>query len=249
MRFFTGLHQPSDARHFDGAFVSVNRLRARKAPMQVGDWIMDSGAFTEISRHGGYRHDVAAYAAEIRRWATNGSGRLLAAAAQDFMCEPFIVAKTGLSVAEHQRLTIERYDALLAEDTGGTYILPVLQGFDAMDYVHHIVAYGERLKPGMWVGVGSVCKRNGSPDQVAAVLMAIKQRRPDLLLHGFGLKTTALAHPFVRSMLHSADSMAWSFAARKQGRNANDWREAVRWTDAIERRPVQHMLKLEASHA
>ena len=100
---------------------------------------------------------------------------------------------------------------------------------------------------GAWVGVGSVCKRNGSPDQVAAVLMAVKQARPDLLLHGFGLKTTALAHPFVRSMLHSADSMAWSFAARKQGRNANDWREAVRWTDAIESRPVQHMLNLGGS--
>lgn len=244
MRFFTGLHQPSDARHFDGAFVSVNRLRTRKAPMHVGDWIMDSGAFTEISRHGGYRHDVSSYAAEIRRWSANGSGRLLAAAAQDFMCEPFIVKITGLSVAEHQRLTIARYDALRAEDTGGVYILPVLQGFEPADYVRHVESYGARLAHGVWVGVGSVCKRNGSPDQVAAVLMAIKGARPDLLLHGFGLKTTALAHPFVRSMLHSADSMAWSFAARKQGRNANDWREAVRWTAAIESRPVQHMLNL-----
>jgi len=246
MRFFTGLHQPSDARHFDGAFVSVNRLRTRKAPMAVGDWIMDSGAFTEISRHGGYRHDVSSYAAEIRRWAANGSGKLLAAAAQDYRCEPFIVQITGLSVAEHQLLTIERYDALRAEDTAGVYILPVLQGFEPADYVRHVEAYGDRLAHGAWVGVGSVCKRNGSPDQVAAVLMAIKGARPDLLLHGFGLKTTALAHPFVRSMLHSADSMAWSFAARKQGRNANDWREAVQWTNAIESRPVQYMLNLEA---
>lgn len=215
--------------------------------MHVGDWIMDSGAFTEISTHGRYRHDVTSYAAEIRRWATNGSGRLLAASAQDYMCEPFIVKITGLSVAEHQRLTIERYDALRAEDTAGVYVLPVLQGFEPGDYVRHVRAYGDRLAAGAWVGVGSVCKRNGTPDQVAAVLMAIKAVRPDLLLHGFGLKTTALAHPFVRSMLHSADSMAWSFAARKQGRNANDWREAVRWTEAIESRPVQHMLNLGAS--
>ncbi len=47
MRFFTGLHQPSDAMHFDSAFISVNRLRSRKGPFVVGDWIMDSGAFTE----------------------------------------------------------------------------------------------------------------------------------------------------------------------------------------------------------
>ncbi len=49
MRFFTGLHQPSDAPHFDAAFISVNRLRPRRAPLRARDWIMDSGAFTEIS--------------------------------------------------------------------------------------------------------------------------------------------------------------------------------------------------------
>jgi len=42
----------------------------------------------------------------------------------------------------------------------------------------------------------------------------------------FGVKITAFASQIVVRALHSADSMAWSFAARKQGRNANDWREA-----------------------
>jgi hypothetical protein len=244
MRFFTGLHQPSDAKHFGAAFISVNRLRTRKSPMTAGDWIMDSGAFTEISTHGHYRHSVCEYAAEIRRWATNGSGNLLAAVAQDWMCEPFIIVKTGLSVAEHQRLTIERYDALRAEDTSGVYILPVLQGFEPADYVRHVEAYGARLTHGAWVGVGSVCKRNGTPESVAAVLHAIKSVRPDLRLHGFGLKTTALAHPLVHALLHTADSMAWSYAARKQGGNANDWREAVLWTSRITSRPTQQLLDL-----
>lgn len=249
MRFFTGLHQPSDARHFDAAFISVNRLRDRKAPLDTRDWIMDSGAFTEISTHGRYRHGVAEYAAEIRRWATNGSGRLLAAVAQDWMCEPWIVAKTGLTVAEHQRLTIERFDELRGEDTAGVYVMPVLQGFDPADYLLHLRAYGERLAHGAWVGVGSICKRNGDPRAVAAVLHAIKAERPDLRLHGFGLKTTALAHPLVRALLETADSMAWSFHARKNGRNANDWREAVRWVGAIAARPVQQLLDLATGRA
>jgi len=242
MRFFTGLHQPSDVRHFDAAFVSVNRLRGRKSPFAAGDWIMDSGAFTEISTHGRYRHGVAEYAAEIRRWSTNGN--LLAAVAQDWMCEPWIVAKTGLSVDEHQRRTVERYDALMREDTAGVYILPVLQGFTPESYVQHLAMYGDRLTHGQWVGVGSVCKRNGDPRQVAAVLLAIKAARPDLRLHGFGLKTTALADPLVRSLLETADSMAWSFAARRERRNPNDWREAKRWTLAIKTRPVQTLLDL-----
>jgi hypothetical protein len=232
VRFFCGLHQPSDARHFDAAFISVNRLRGRKGPFVVGDWIMDSGAFTEVSTHGGYRHPVAEYAGQIRRWATNG--RLLAAVAQDYMCEPWIVERTGLSVRRHQELTIERYDALKAEDTAGVYILPVLQGYQPDEYVRHLQMYGARLTPGAWVGVGSVCKRNSDPRAIEAVLKAIARERPDLQLHGFGLKATALRSMAVFDLLATADSMAWSFHARKQGRNANDWREAQRWMRDID---------------
>jgi hypothetical protein len=242
VRFFCGLHQPSDAKHFDAAFISVNRLRKRKGPFVVNDWIMDSGAFTEISTHGTYRHSVAEYAAEIRRWAWNG--RLLAAVAQDWMCEPWIVKKTGLSVAEHQQLTVERYDVLLAEDTEGIYIMPVLQGYHPSEYAKHVEMYGHRLRHGAWVGVGSVCKRNSNPMAIEAVLDVIKAVRPDLRLHGFGLKATALRSARVFDLLHSADSMAWSYQARMAGRNANDWREAKRWMRGIENVPRQMGLTL-----
>lgn len=112
--------------------------------------------------------------------------------------------------------------------------MPVLQGFAPADYVEHIRLYGERLAFGQWVGVGSVCKRNGDVRMIERVLTAIKSARPDLRLHGFGLKTTALSSGLVRTLLHTADSMAWSFSARKQGRNANDWREAKAWADRID---------------
>lgn len=240
MRFFVGLHQPSDAAHFPCCFVSVNRLRKRKGPFRVGDWMMDSGAFTTIMTHGGYTEPVEVYASEIKRWANNGN--LLAAVAQDYMCEAHMLALTGLTVADHQRLTIERYDALMACDTGGVYILPVLQGYAPQDYVDHIRQYGDRLKPGMWVGVGSVCKRNGDAAAIEDVLMAIHAERPDLLLHGFGIKTTSLSSGVVRDLLYSADSIAWSYAARMRGGNANDWREADRFARRIETMPVQENL-------
>lgn len=247
MRFFTGLHQPSDAKQFDAAFVSVNRLRGRRGPFAVGDWIMDSGAFTEVVRHGGYRFSVEEYAGQIRRWAANGN--LLAAVSQDFMCEAFVLAQTGKTVAEHQQMTIERYDALAACDTAGVYVMPVLQGYAPHDYVEHIRMYGGRLAHGAWVGVGSVCKRNGDIRQIEEVLMAIHLERPDLRLHGFGLKTTALSSGLVRELLETADSMAWSFHARKQGRNANDWREAKAWTKKIDARATQFSMLAELMRA
>lgn len=230
MRFFIGLHQPSDAKHFDAAFISVNRIRGRKSPFAVGDWIMDSGAFSTIFQHGGYPHPVEEYADQIRRWKDNGN--LLAAVSQDYMCEPAMLAKTGLTIAEHQRLTIERYDALLRCETG-CYIMPVLQGYAPEDYVNHLRQYGDRLAHGAWVGVGSICKRNSSPCLILDVLIAIKTLRPDLRLHGFGLKIIALAHGTIRALLYTADSMAWSFAARRNKTGANDWRNAMRFKKAV----------------
>jgi hypothetical protein len=156
-----------------------------------------------------------------------------------------MLERTGLTIADRQRLTIERYDALLAEDTG-VYIMPVLQGFAPADYVAHLRQYGHRLGRGAWVGVGSVCKRNGNPRAIEAVLLAIKRERPDLQLHGFGIKATALSSGLVRSLLYSADSMAWSYAARREGRNAHSADEALRWYDRIARMPVQQQLLIEA---
>lgn len=240
MRFFVGLHQPSDARHCGPSFVSVNRLRGRRSDFGVGDWIMDSGAFSAIATHGGYPAPPSSYAGQIRRWAR--CGNLLAAVAEDYMCEPAMLERTGLTVTDHQRLTIERYDALLVEDVGGIYILPVLQGYAPADYASHVRQYGERLGPGAWVGVGSICKRNGSPSAIAAVLQAIKAERPDLRLHGFGLKKTALQMADVRDRLYSADSMAWSYAARLAGRGGNDRRDAIRFARGINTMPVQMAL-------
>jgi len=230
-----GLHHPSDAKHFGCCFISVNALRPKKMIKGCGEWIMDSGAFTEIFKHGRYRDSVEAYASEIVRWANNPrAGLLLEAVSQDYMCEPDVLEKTGLDVPTHQRLTIERYDALAGEllrRGSRVPVLPVLQGYAPEDYVRHIGAYGERLGQGARVGVGSVCKRNGSLRSILDVLIAIREARPDLKLHGFGLKTNALSAPLVRAFLSSADSMAWSFHARMQGRNANDSNEAARWAE------------------
>ncbi len=181
-----------------------------------------------------YPEDVSVYAEQIKRWSENGN--LLAAVAQDFMCEAHMLKITGKTILEHQQMTIERYDALMKCDVDGVYIVPVLQGYSPQDYVRHIEMHGDRLKHGAWVGVGSVCKRNGDPRSIEAVLMAIKAVRPDLRLHGFGLKSTALSSWIVRALLYTADSMAWRFAARKQGRNANDWHEAKAWTERINSR-------------
>jgi hypothetical protein len=229
MKFYTGTHHVSHAKILERAMLSVNRLRGRKSDFVANEWIMDSGAFSELLLFGKYRFGVEEYAQQIERW--KKCGILQIAVAQDYMCEPFMVERTGLSVKQHQGLTIERYDNLLQLTTFP--IMPVLQGYTPEEYTGHLAMYGHRLGLNQWVGVGSVCKRNTNLRQIIAVLEAITMIRPDLNLHGFGLKTTALESAYVCSLLYSADSMAWSYAARREHRNANSVTEAMNFGTRI----------------
>lgn len=92
MRFYIGLHKANLASHFGSCFISVNILRGRKSDFAVNDWIMDSGAFTELLRFGRYRYPVEEYAEQVERWKT--CGNLEMAVCQDYMCEPFMLCLT-----------------------------------------------------------------------------------------------------------------------------------------------------------
>lgn len=238
MDFYVGLHQPSDAQHFDNCCIHVGRLEGRQKPLGCKKLILDSQAFRILELHGEHRLSPAQYAAIGAEIALLCDEIVLVT--QDYMCERYIFQKryehlgVRFTVADHQLLTISRYDALhFHAGQLGLAVMPVLQGYAPHEYVDHIRQYGRRLRSGMWVGVGSVCKRNGSPSSIRDVLYSIKRARPDLRLHGFGLKRTAMGWGWIRNALYSADSMAWSYAARRQGRNANDWQEAETYRKQI----------------
>lgn len=163
----------------------------------------------------------------------------MAAVTQDYMCEEFVLGKTGLSIEQHQQSTIARYDSLLKLIDGAVYLMPVLQGYAPQDYVQHLRMYGDRLPNGAWIGIGSVCKRNGNPRAIEAVLLAIYQERPDLRLHGFGIKKTALGSGIVRDLFWSADSQASSFNERATGGNANCPLAAMQYASEIKRQTTQ----------
>jgi hypothetical protein len=217
-RFYLGTHLP----HWLGLglavplFVSDRRLRRyRTLPRAGGTWALDSGGFTELACHGTWAHGPtpAQYAARVRRYAVE-VGQLAWAAPQDWMCEPAIVARTGLNVAEHQARTVENYLRLrdLAPDLP---FVPVVQGWTPGDYlrcVDRYAAVGVDLGRAGLVGVGSICRRQGTTE-VGDILTAL-HRAGVCRLHGFGFKTLGLAR--YGHLLTSADSMAWSAQARRE---------------------------------
>ena len=215
MKFYLGTHKPMWLENVLCAdvplFVSRRTLTMKRLPRAITSWSLDSGGFTELNLHGRWQTTPAAYVAEVRRF-HDEIGRLNWAAPQDWMCEPTVLAKTGLTVEEHQRRTVENFLELraLAPDLP---IIPVLQGWGIADYWRCIEMYedaGVDLVAEPLVGVGTVCRRQNT---VTGSLIMTTLASSRLNLHGFGFKTHGLEA--CSDSLVSADSLAWSYDARR----------------------------------
>jgi hypothetical protein len=210
MEFWLGTHEPAWlGRLRVPLFVSHRRLaRRRSLPRAIGSWALDSGGFTELSMHGGWRTPRDEYVEAVARYGEE-IGKLAWAAPMDWMCEPIMIATTGLSVREHQERTVANY--LELRDRGP--FVPVLQGWSLPDYERCVELYEEAgvdLAALPLVGLGSVCRRQHSAE-IGTIVGELSER--GLRLHGFGVKKVGLAK--YGHALASADSMAWSFRARR----------------------------------
>lgn len=165
-----------------------------------------------MSLHGCWTFGEVQYVEETRREAGE-IGMPVFAAAMDWMCEPLIREKTGKTIAEHQALTIASFLRLrdLAPDLPW---MPVLQGWECDDYLDHVEQYqaaGVDLAEEPIVGVGSICRRQAS-SQAARIIRAIALQR--IRIHAFGVKVDGIR--LFGDWIESADSMAWSFVARRE---------------------------------
>lgn len=216
MRFFLGSHRPSwlaDARFARvPLFVSRRTLGPmRRLPRAVGQWALDSGGFTELDLHGRWTLTSQQYVTEVHR-IRDEVGGLLWAAPQDWMCEPWILRKTGLTVEEHQRRTVGNLLELRALAPDLPFV-PVLQGWRLTDYWRCEEFYadaGVDLHAEPVVGVGTVCRRQGT-SEAERIMRTLASS--GLKLHGFGFKQRGLLQ--CGDVLASADSLAWSFDARR----------------------------------
>jgi hypothetical protein len=211
MTFYLGTHEPHWLRDTDvPLFISRRRLdRLKKLPVALCNWSLDSGGFTELHQYGGWQLSAKDYASKVKRY-VDEIGNLDWAAPQDWMCETTAIKSTGLTVEEHQILTVQNF--LELRQLLGTIVVPVLQGWEYDDYHKCVEMYdkaGVDLSSEPTVGLGSVCRRNALKE----ITHIITSLQP-LKLHGFGVKGDGYKANFHK--LVSADSMAWSFGARYQ---------------------------------
>lgn len=149
----------------------------------------------------------------------------------------------ALSAREYAKLTCEH-----AAEIGGLSTVSIQDWLRHREprplpcmYVRHADAYaavGVDLTARPLVGVGSICRRQSGPAG-AAVIRRIAQAMPQVRLHAFGFKFTGLRA--VAPLLASADSLAWSYDARRRPplpghshRNcANCLDYALRWRERM----------------
>lgn len=245
MRFMLGTHVTtwlSRTTESVPYFVSHRQLVGRKSEYAraVVPWALDSGGFSELSMFGEWRTSAKDYIASVRRYVRE-IGMMEWAAIQDWMCEPWLLKKTGLSINEHQTRTVRSY-LHLREQAPDINWTPVLQGWAQADYLRHAEMYadcGVDLAALPLVGLGSVCRRQAT-NAVGPIIASLYSQ--GIRLHGFGFKVQGLKKH--GHMLASADSMAWSFTARHQPplpgcvghiNCANCWVYALRWRERVVR--------------
>lgn len=227
--FFLGAHHPTWLERVNvPLFVSLRRLIDRRGrdrmPRPRTEWAMDSGGFTELQQFGEWRDHPQTFGAAVVRVLDDMATPPVFVAPQDWMCEPWIIhggihegrtyAGTGLDVRTHQELTVENYLYLCDEFASCVPWIPVLQGWTLDDYLRCVDMYraaGEDVADGRLVGLGSVCRRQ-STAEISLIVSTLAGM--GLALHGFGVKTSGLRD--YGHYLVSADSMAWSLAARRQ---------------------------------
>jgi hypothetical protein len=246
--FYLGTHRPSWLPLTDvPLFVSDVTLRGRRTtPKAKGRWAKDSGGFSQLQAHGAWTGSDAEYAIGTLRQADQAERMPDFAACRDMMCEPFMLEKTGLTIRDHQMWTIESYCNLVALAPSVPW-LPVVQGWQTDDYRSHVEMYadaGVDLRELARVGVGSVCRRQATKEG-AGIILAVAEL--GIRVHAFGVKVEGLK--LFGNSIASADSMAWSFIARRrgmlleacQGQNHKNCANCFRWAIEWHRTRIQKL--------
>ena len=206
-KFYPGVATHEQMSYVPRFMVSYRKIRrGLTIPSDGKEWILDSGAFNEIKIHGNFTFSIEDYLVSVEKLQPS------IFVIMDYMCEPFMLEKTGLSVRQHQKLTSLNHQQIkdLRQRMGlNVPIMGVIQGWTLEDYLWHIDHLKSQNLIEDKMGLGSFCRRQ-STKVLLDLLREIKRSVPGWVkLHGFGVKINLFKKPETFRLLSSSDSAAW----------------------------------------
>ncbi len=180
------------------------RARLPRSLYRIG---IDSAGYTSLRKTGALSFTVEDYLRAVELHDADYFFTI------DYMCEPEVLKKTGLTVRDHQARTtantMEIIDKRKSYAITGTFA-PVVQGWTVEDYLAHIdeLKSAGALKYATMLGIGTLCCRTRE-DDILRIIHAIRAAVP-MKLHGFGVKLTALQYRLACDALFSVDSHSWA---------------------------------------
>lgn len=175
------------------------------------DAALDSAGFVAAARYRGYPWTIDQYLdlAQAYDWSFYSSMDL---------CVENEVAGSKIEVMFRVAETCRLYGEICryAGNRGMKMPMPVLQGWTIEQYLWCVDNIGIVDWPNL-VGIGSMCRRDvGGDHGILAVVDALDHVLPkNVQFHLFGVKGKALESLGSHPRIHSVDSMAWDFAARR----------------------------------
>ena len=204
--------------------LSYNMLRNIKTPWKINiPFMMDSGAYSLITKYGKYLYTVEEYGEGIKKWHPDVAWTM------DYPCEPSVQRKGNYNYKEAQEKTIDNQIRLLGLNVNTQM---VVQGWTIPEYLENLDKIKEQGLLTERLGIGSICRR-GQTKEIARIIRVIYKNVPGWVrLHGFGVKTSILSRTDAPFVLYSADSTSWGYEMRygdwlKGEYNGKTWQDKV----------------------
>ena len=203
-QFFYGSSWHWHIEHLPRVMLSFNFTRTLKKPWKIDiPFMLDSGAYSVILKHGKYPYSAEDYASNIEAWKPDIAWTM------DCPCEPSVRKAGNYNPREAQVQT--NNNSRLLEHLTDFPISHVVQGWTLDDYLSNLDLIKSEGLLTERLAIGSVCRR-GKTQEVSRIIREIRRNVPGWVkLHGFGIKTDVLK-THSKHDLYSADSMSWAYS-------------------------------------
>jgi len=218
LRFYFGVAAGSDRKALqmmDEPNVMISHATKTNKPwFGIDNLFVDCGGYS-LLKSDSEHPPLDEYIRYLQRWQPDRY------VLRDYPCEPDLLDDLNETVESHQQNTLDDHIEMLerTDSLDGTPY-PVIQGWRVEQYLDCIDLFRDHGIPLNSLGVGSICRRNAA-NEIQEILREIRRELPDANLHGFGVKVSMFKMQGVSELLDSADSLAYSYATRRNHDSSN----------------------------